>query len=231
MNGGICLPDIQQELILLSDENYRKFSSKLLPNNSNILGVKLGDLRKIAKREAHKGIDIALGDLSDEYFEELMLQAFVISYSDICFAEKINYIERFLPKIDNWSVCDSFCSALKGVKNNRKMMFNFLKKYFDSENEFECRFSYVILIRYYIDDEYIDDVFTATNSFNCKAYYAKMAVAWLLAEIYIDFKERAMEFMTNSKIDKFVINKAIQKICESNRVSAAEKIMVRNLKR
>ena len=42
--------DIKAELSALSDEEYRKFHSRLLPGTEHILGVRVPELRKLAKR-------------------------------------------------------------------------------------------------------------------------------------------------------------------------------------
>jgi hypothetical protein len=44
---------IRKELESIADGKYRIFSSKLIPNVNNVLGVRLPELRKIAKRLAH----------------------------------------------------------------------------------------------------------------------------------------------------------------------------------
>ncbi|KRU27692.1 putative DNA alkylation repair enzyme [Clostridium sporogenes] len=40
---------IREQIFQLADEDYQKFSSKLLPTTNNILGVRLPQLRKLAK--------------------------------------------------------------------------------------------------------------------------------------------------------------------------------------
>ncbi len=220
---------IRQELRKLSDEKYRKFSSKLIPGKNNILGVKLDLLKKISKREAKNNAKAFISNIGNEYFEEVMLKGMVIAFSDISFDEKLVYIENFIPQIDNWSVCDSFCSALKkDVENNMESMFKFIGKYFSSQREFEARFAYVVLLRYYINDNYIGRVFDCADLLSSDAYYAKMSLAWLLAETAAKYQNETEKYVRKCNLDKFTVNKAIQKACESYKVS---KICKENLKK
>ncbi|MDD5923017.1 MAG: DNA alkylation repair protein, partial [Eubacteriales bacterium] len=50
------------------DKKYRKFSSGLLPGVNAILGVRLPELRKMAKRMAREGWRENLRQLSEETF-------------------------------------------------------------------------------------------------------------------------------------------------------------------
>ena len=61
--------DLKKELMELSDKKYQAFSSKLLPNTDNILGVRLPVLRKIAKRISKGNYNLFLNQNDNEFFE------------------------------------------------------------------------------------------------------------------------------------------------------------------
>ena len=87
---------IREELINLSEEDYREFSSNLLPGINNILGVRLPALRKIAKSIAKENWENYLNNASDDYFEEVMLQGMVIGYiNNADIDEIINLIRKY----------------------------------------------------------------------------------------------------------------------------------------
>ena len=143
----------------LSEEKYKEFSSKLIPGIDNILGVRLLYLRKVAKNIAKEDWRTYLKNANDTYFEEVMLQGMVIGYvKDSNIEEILVYIKKFILKINNWSVCDSFSSGLKITNKNKEIVWEFLKKYLSSEKEYEVRFAVVMLLNYYIDEEYIRKV-------------------------------------------------------------------------
>ncbi len=223
---------IREELYKLADEKYKGFSSRLIPGKDNILGVRLDLLRKIAKKEAKNNAKDFLQNIGNKYFEEVMLKGMVIAFSNISFDKKLVYIEKFIPEIDNWSVCDSFCSALKkDIENNKENMFKFISKYFSSQKEFEVRFAYVTLLRYYVNDNYIDRVFDCADLLISDAYYAKMSLAWLLAETAAKYENKTKKYIKTCKLDKFTVNKAIQKVCESKKVSESFKENLKKLRR
>ena len=114
---------------------------------------------------------------------------------------------------------------------NMQKMWDFLNSYINSKNEFEVRFSLVMMLNFYITDEYIDKVFMKINMVRNEGYYAKMSLAWLISLLYIKYRKETVEFLNNNNLDKFTYNKAIQKIIESNRISKEEKDKVREMKR
>ena len=101
--------DIRNELEQLRDEKYREFGLSLLPNvdKSKMIGVRLPQLRAVAariKKESPKGVmpDLPQGDM----FEEKLVRGFIIASADLPFEEHLKAVADFVPKIDNWSVCD-----------------------------------------------------------------------------------------------------------------------------
>ena len=54
-------------------------------------------------------------------------------------------------------------------------------------------------------------------------YYVQMAEAWLLAELAIDEPEAVCQWMANCGLPYSICGKAIQKICDSYRISEAWK--------
>ena len=86
----------------------------------NLLGIRLPVLRKIAREIAAGDWRTYLAEAEDFYFEERMLQGLVIGCARCTPAEKLEYVARFVPKIDNWAVCDCFCWRLKAAERQRR---------------------------------------------------------------------------------------------------------------
>ncbi len=223
---------IREELINLSEEDYRNFSSKLLPGVKNILGVRLPALRKIAKSIAKEDWKSYLNNARDDYFEEVMLQGMVIGYiNNIDIDEIISLIRKYVPKINNWSVCDSFCNGLKITSKNKERMWNFLQEYLSSSDEFEVRFAVVMLLNFYVEEEYIELVLSNLDKIKHDGYYVKMAVAWAISICYVKFSEITFNYLKENNLDYFTYNKSLQKICESLKVSKEEKNIIRGMKK
>lgn len=222
---------IRDELKELADEDYKKFSSSLLPGAKNILGVRLPKLREIAKKIVKGDWRTYLETYDNYYFEEIMLQGMVIGYAKSDIEEILKYASDFIPNIDNWSLCDSFCSGLKITKNNRDRVYKFLQPYLFSDMEFYVRFGIVMLLNYFIETEYIERVLSVLDKIKHEGYYVKMAAAWALSICYIKLPEKTLEFLQNNNLDDFTYNKALQKITESFRIDKETKAVIKSMKR
>ncbi|MEH7460262.1 DNA alkylation repair protein [Bacillus sp. JJ1127] len=222
---------IRKQIFELIDTDYQKFSATLIPTINNVLGVRLPGLRKIAKKIVKGDWHTYLETAKDEYFEEIMLQGMVIGYVKTDIEELLFYVASFVPKIDNWSVCDSFCTGLKSTKENKERVWEFLQPYLSSKKEYEIRFGVVMLLDFYIETEYIERVLNLLDRVKHEGFYAKMAVAWAVSICYVKLPDSTMEYLRNNTLDDFTYNKALQKITESNRVDKETKSLIRSMKR
>lgn len=225
------MEDIRKNLFELQDLKYKEFHSSLCPNVDKIIGVRTPILKEIAKQIAKENYEEFLQNAQDEYYEELVLQGLVIGYAKISIEDTFKYLEKFVPKINSWAVCDITCANLKITKKYMEEMWDFLEKYIKSDKEYEIRFALVMYLDYFLTDEYIDDILRKINKITNKEYYVQMAIAWLVSIAYIKQKEKTEAFLQNNKLDKFTQNKSIQKICESYRVSKENKEKVRKYKK
>ena len=155
----------------------------------------------------------------------------VIGRSKTALDEQMKYVKRFVPRIDNWAVCDIFCGELKtAVKKGKETVWQFIQPYLKSPQEFELRFGIVMLL-HYIDEEHIDLLLKYTDSFCHDAYYARMAMAWMISICFVKFPEKTMEYLKHSKLDNWTYNKSLQKTIESLRVDKRTKDVLRSMKR
>jgi 3-methyladenine DNA glycosylase AlkD len=223
--------DLKNELLALAEEKYRKFSSRLTPGTDTILGVRLPALRKIAKRMAKADWRRYLETARDDSFEETLIQGMVIGYAEVELVERLALIKAYLPKIDNWSVCDSFCTGLKFTKQNKEEVWLFLQPCLQSNEVYEIRFGVVMFITYFVEDRYLEPMFRNFNAIDCDNYYVKMAVAWAITSCFTVFPEMTMIYLKANDLDDFTYNKALQKITESRQVSPEIKERIRCMKR
>lgn len=222
---------IREELLLRVEADYQKFAASLIPNISNVMGVRLPELRKLAAEIVKGDWRAYLAKADDEFFEEVMLQGMVIGLVKTDMEELQRYIAAFVPKIDNWSVCDSFCAGLKVTKKYSQVIWDFIQPYFGSEQEYDLRFAAVMLLNFYVNEEYIERVLQRLDQIDHPAYYVKMAVAWAVSICYIKQPEPTMAYLKNNALDTFTYNKALQKITESYRIDPDTKAIIRSMKR
>lgn len=232
----MMIEEITAKLYDLTEEDFRVFNSKLLPGVTRILGVRLPAMRKLAKKtakgdfrsyleEAHEKIT------ADSIHEEIMMQGLVIGYAKMERDEYRKYLDEFVPKISNWSVCDSCVNGFKFMRNDPEYWFDYLKIYRDSKEEFELRFMIVAMMNHFVDEDHIDEILSICNEIHHDGYYVKMAVAWTLQVCYVKFPEKTSRLLENNGMDDFTHNKAIQKIRESYQVMREEKDELGRLKR
>lgn len=223
--------DIKTKILNEAEKDYKKFSASLIPNIDNVLGVRIPALRQLAK-EIYKdsGTDYLNYD-NTEYMEEVMLQGMIIGLMKEKPEDILKEVEKFIPKINNWAVCDIFCGGLKFTNKNKELVWEFIQKYLNSEKEYHKRFGLVMILGYFTDDEYIDKVLNILDNFSHEGYYARMGAAWTLSICYVKQPEKTFEYLKKSKLDKWTFNKGIQKICESLRVDKNTKEILKSLKR
>lgn len=222
---------IKKELIQLQDKKYKEFHGGLCPGTENIIGVRVPVLRNYAK-ELLKQYDFKelMKNIDNEYYEEIMLQGMLIGQAKEEFSTILKYITNFIPKIDNWAVCDVFCAGLKITKKHKEEMWDFIQTYLKSNKEFEIRFGVVMLLDYYIEESYLNQNFEIFDSIKNTAYYVQMAVAWAISICLIKYYDETIKYLKKAKIDKFTYNKALQKGIESYRITPEQKQELRNMK-
>lgn len=223
---------IRKKIEELADEKYKKFHTGLCPNSNEILGVRVPILRNFAKDIVKEGnIEDYLGKALDNSYEEILLQGMVLGLWKTNIENFSKCLQKFIPKINSWAVCDISVAGFKMTKKNMEYMWNFLQEYLKSDKEFELRFVIVMLLDFYITDEYIDKALEILNNIKHEGYYVKMAVAWAIQVAFVKYPVQTMKLLKNNKIDDWTYNKALQKIIESYRVDEKMKKEIKTMKR
>ncbi len=251
------------QLSELREESYAAFSSSLLPGSSSIWGIRLPILRKIARQMKKIDVREYLVQVRHKFFEETMLMGFVIGMmeeSKYPMEEILYWIQEFLLHIDNWSICDSFCSSLKITTREPELIFEVLLNLFNSSTtlsnpsagqqhetpvlfimegkEFTIRFVIVMWLIYYLNEEYVYSINENLLRIKSEHYYVNMAISWCYSMIYVQFpkvveKNLQLGYGNRTKLSSseiFVHNKTISKICESLQVEENQKKYVKTLK-
>lgn len=223
---------IRKRLFELQDKKYREFHRTLCNTSKfEIIGVKVPKLRNLAKELLKEKYEAFLEDDEILYYEEAMIKGLIIGNAKLSFDETTKLLTKFIPIIDNWAVCDTTCTSLKITKKCMNQMWDFLLPYVKSNSEYEIRFAIVMYLSYYINKDYIMKIFEIIENIKSDEYYVKMAIAWLISVAYIKEKEATKIFLSNTTIDNWTYNKALQKIVESYRVDRSEKDHIKNMKK
>lgn len=234
--------EVRMRLQEMSDAGYQKFSASLIPvcGRGEMLGVRLPALRAYAKELTRGDWREELAYTQDIYFEETMLRGMVFGYACKEIGEMLCYLADFIPRIGNWSLCDSVCSGLKLAQRHPKKVWDFLQPYLYSGEEFPTRVGLIMLLSHFVKlsdggkktarrrivtmedlngpEEtglYLESILGALDRGFPEGYYAQMAAAWLTAELFVTYPARTMRALKELRLDSFTRKKAVQKIRES----------------
>ena len=209
-----------------ADLKYRDFHKKLLKNEKiNVLGVRVPDLRKIAKQFC--GDIENLLTFPDEYYEVTFIK--LTAVSNLKYEEFIKHVDLCVSLIDNWATCD--CFTPKCIEKHKQDFLPYIEKYLKNDGEFYQRFALTTLLHFYVEDEFLDIIFDAVKRADTQKYYVHMAAAWLIAEVLVKNYENGVKFLQMETIDIKTHNKAIQKANESFRLSKEQKNFLKEIKR
>ncbi len=176
-------------------------------------------------------------------YEETVIWGYLINLERCSAADKLAMLARYVPVLDNWAVCDSYCAHAKWLARVEKgSVWAFLQRWFVSEREFEVRFAIVTSMCYLLTEEWLDRVFQCIDGIDFESirscykseknrpataqqgtvqgaepYYVRMAVAWLLATALAKFPERTRSFVRSSRLPDDVIRLYVRKARESLR--------------
>ncbi|EXF26769.1 DNA alkylation repair protein [Finegoldia magna ALB8] len=222
--------NVINELQSLQDLKYRDFQSKLIPNvdKSTIIGVRMPDLRKLAKKIDEKQAQIFMEDLPHTYYEENMLQSILISnmknYDDC-----IDHLERFLPFVDNWAVSD--CISPKTFTKNTDKLIEKIKLWAKSPHTYTVRVAICLLMKYFLDEKFKVEYLKIATRIRSEEYYVNMMVAWFFATALAKQWDDVIFVLEDNLLDEWTHNKTIQKARESFRITPEQKQYLKSLKK
>ena len=205
----------------LADEKYRQGHIRIinaLPKR-RILGLHLPEMKQVAKSLAKEANALdTLHAFEQEYladrfrltYEETLVWGLTINALKCPWEERLSLLKPYIPVLDNWAVCDSFCCNAKwALKVPPQVLWEFLLPYYQSDKEFEVRFAIVMSMCYLLKEEWLDIVFHQLESIDLKSihseysnmpspYYVRMAMAWLLATSLAKYPDETRNFVNTS---------------------------------
>ena len=99
-----------------------------------------------------------------------------------------------------------------------------------SKKEFDVRFALVMLLNYYICDDYKDSIYEVIENVKLEDYYVKMAHAWLLSYMFINYFDDTINYVKTSKLDSWTMRKGITKAIESYKISDDNKKILKKIR-
>ena len=255
-----------------SDARYREGHLRVvnaLPAR-RVLGLHSPEIKQVANRLSREGGEVVMPDgthlicangaevirafealPSDGlYYEETVIWGYLVNHVKCPLNERLAMLGRFVPVMDNWAVCDSYCAHAKWMaRADKEVLWAFLERWFASGREFEVRFAVVVAMCYFLNEEWLNKVFERINRFDfgrikskyktvkgkpkvaqqgtvqgAEPYYVRMGVAWLLATALAKLPDATRAFVRSSNLPADVVKLYIRKARESFRTRAVEAV-------
>lgn len=205
-------------LLEFYNEKNKIFMEKCINHDKECLGIYSNKLKEIAKNNKDN-----LDYIEEEkvYQDEFMICSFMFSYIKDYNIMK-NYLRKFINQVTNWAICDSLVSSLKLIKKHQD---DFLKElaFYDNDGEYSSRFIFVVLKCYYIEEKYLDIIFSYLDNIKSNYYYVKMAKAWLLCDMLIKEYDKTLNYLNRSKLDNDLKKFLIRKVKDTYRLNEDQK--------
>ena len=256
----------------MTDARYREGHLRVvnaLPER-RVMGLHSPEIKAVAKQLSREGGEVVMPDgthqncangakvirafeaVPSEYlcYEETVIWGYLINLENCSLDERLAMLGRYVPVLDNWAVCDSYCAHAKWMlRADKAALWAFLQPWFNSEREFEVRFAVVVSMCYFLNEEWLDKVYERINSLyfgrikskyktvkgkpkvaqqgtvqGAEPYYVRMGVAWLLATALAKFPDQTRDFVRSSNLPKDIVNLYIRKARESFRTRTVEAV-------
>ena len=254
----------------LTDAQYREGHLRVvnaLPER-RVMGLHSPEIKQVAKLLTREGGEFVMPDgvhricangaevirafetvpSENLCYEETVIWGDLINLAKCSLDERLAMLGRYVPALDNWAVCDSYCTHAKWMlRADKDALWAFLERWFNSEREFEVRFAVVVSMCYFLNEEWLDKVFERINRLDfgrikskyktvkgkpkvaqqgtvqgAEPYYVRMGVAWLLATALAKFPDQTRAFVHSSNLPEDVVKLYIRKARESFRTRTVE---------
>ena len=249
----------------LTDARYREGHLRVvnaLPKR-RVLGLHSPEIKAVAKQLSREGGEVAIPEgvrqncangaevirafeavpRGSLCYEETVIWGYLINLEKCSLDERLAMLGRYVPVLDNWAVCDSYCAHAKWIAHaDKEALWAFLEHWFDSEREFEVRFAVVVAMCYFLNEEWLDKVFERINRLDfgrieskyksvkgkpkvaqqgtvqgAEPYYGRMGVAWRLETALAKVPDQTRAFVRSSNLPEDVVKLYIRKARESLR--------------
>lgn len=226
------MKEILDHLMKLKDDEYAVFQVKLTPGlkREAVLGVRNPLQREYAK-ELFKNQALTkefLNELPHKYYDENMLHALLLEQIKD-YDEVISELDKFLPYVDNWAVCDTM--KPKCFKKNLDRLLVKINEWIKSDKEYTVRFAIKLLMMFYLDSEFDNKYLEMVSNVKYDSYYVDMMAAWYFATALAKKWDETIKVIESKNLRSFIQNKTIQKAIESYRITDSQKEYLRTLRK
>ena len=209
------------------NESYAAFNQRIVNTKMPVIGVRVPDLRRLARELAP---NMSAADISklltarNESFDYVMLCGLLITHARLDDWMAIDLTKQYLPLVDSWAHIDIFVEKKRRFAG--EVWWDFALECLQNEAEFTVRYGVISLMTNFLDESHINQVFAALRNVKHDGYYVKMALAWLYATTAVHFFDLTLAELENEHIDAWTRNKAYQKMRESRRFTPEQQAVI-----
>ena len=209
------------------NETYAAFNKRIVNTKMPVIGVRVPDLRRLARGLAPgmSAVDISeLLTAQNESFDYVLLCGLLITHARLDDQTTIDLTKQYLPCVDSWAHIDTFIEKKRRFAG--EVWWDFALECLQNEDEFTVRYGVISPMTNFLDESHINQVFAALRNVKHDGYYVKMALAWLYATAAVNFFELTLAELENEHIDAWTRNKAYQKMRESRRFTPEQQAVI-----
>ena len=223
------LQDLTRQLETLAQGNatYAAFNKRIVNTKMPVIGVRVPDLRRLARRLA---LDMSAADISkllttkNKSFEYVLLCGLLITHAQLDDQTAIDLTKQYLPCVDSWAHIDIFIE--KKRRFTGELWWDFALECLRSKSELTVRYGVISLMTNFLDEAHIGQAFATLRNVRHGGYYVKMGLAWLYATAAVNFFELTLAELESGHIDAWTRNEAYQKMRESRRFTPEQQLII-----
>ena len=214
----------------MAEPTYRTFSASLMPtvDAACVLGVRVPRLRTLARQLSAAEQAALLADLPHRYHEENLLHALLINRCPT-YGKAKEELERFLPFVDNWAVCDSLRPKCRPTEY--PALVADCSRWMRNSHPYTVRLGIELLMLHGLGEHFESSYHAQVAAVQSNDYYVQMMVAWYFATALALQYEATLPYLEEHRLAPWIHNKTIQKARESYRVTGAHKTYLATLTR
>ena len=226
----MTLNNLEQILFEHQDKEYGDFTARLIPTLSRekFIGIRSPEYKKILKEiKDDPVIPEFLSSLPHNWHEENCLHVALINKIKK-YDECVEALEKFMPYIDNWAVNDGVNPTC--FKKHRAELIGKVQEWISSEATYTRRCGMKVFMANYLGEDFKPEYLDLPADLRSDEYYVNIMTAWLFAEALVKQWDTAITYIETKRLDPWTHNKAIQKACESFRITDEQKTYLKTLK-
>ncbi|MBQ6286842.1 MAG: NUDIX domain-containing protein [Bacteroidales bacterium] len=205
------------------EEHYRKGHIAIIAAapGTDILGLHTPEIKAVAKTISRRNdVREIISDWEEDKFlshDERLIWGLTLDYMKCSVDERLSFIRRFIPRIDNWAICDTFCCNSKWIKADeaRSLILECIAK---GQPEFTRRVGVILLLSHYLGPEWIERTFSDIDSMSLEEgepYYVRMGVAWVLATALAKDARKTRSYLSHADLPQDILRLYVRKARES----------------